>query len=606
MTAPSGTELSVRSESVQRLYLLYLADHFNVNRRYQRKLVWSAAEKQRLIDSILRDLPIPLFLVAETGTGEGTFEVIDGLQRLNAIFSFLENEIPGINGEYFDLDTLADTKSRKDEGKLVQRTPVMSRERSVQFCNYSIAMSVFRSVSGSSVDEVFRRINSGGRRLSRQELRQAGTISSLANSVRIISSRIRGDTSPGDNVPMRAMPQLSITNYDLDYGVNVDEIFWVRHGILRREDVRTSLDEQLLLDLLIDCLIDPIPNTGSEIRDEYYNFSQNIDDGDSPSSRSVEIDQAIDAYGQERLESDLMRAYDTIRAIVDAHGGRFATLLGVKSGGHSPRYFHMIFIAVFELIFKERMRVRDIDLAVAKLSGIARGPLSIPKGSGWPGEAKRESIDAVKGILRSAFEEAGDSQDFGRYGWASQLETILGNALVEQQLFECKQGFLRLDDTHHFDDLRFDKTCMTISAMSNVGRNAVGYILLGIADDRKDADRVRTIYGTQWERYRSFYIVGIGHEADIRGVSLNDYWGWLMKKIRDHPKLDKRLAAQVASDARLASYAGHAVGILKVCPLGEPNFFDRELYERSGSETLRLEHSDYIRVYSRMMQPPVS
>ena len=113
MTAPPVTELSVRSESVQRLYFLYLADRFDVNRRYQRKLVWSAAEKQRLVDSILRDLPIPLFLVAEIGVGaEASFEVIDGLQRLNAIFSFIENEIPGLGGEYFDLDALADTKSR--------------------------------------------------------------------------------------------------------------------------------------------------------------------------------------------------------------------------------------------------------------------------------------------------------------------------------------------------------------------------------------------------------------------------------------------------------------------------------------------------------------
>ena len=49
----TGTELSVRTESVQRLYLLYGADRFRVNRRYQRKLVWSVEEKQKLIDSVL-------------------------------------------------------------------------------------------------------------------------------------------------------------------------------------------------------------------------------------------------------------------------------------------------------------------------------------------------------------------------------------------------------------------------------------------------------------------------------------------------------------------------------------------------------------------------
>src|SRR5436853_5907307 len=125
--AQATTDLSVRSESVQRLYNLYLADRFEVNRRYQRKLVWSVEEKERLIDSLVRDLPIPLFLVAEVGPeGERAFELIDGLQRMNAIFSFLENEFP-LHGNYFDLETLADTKLRSDKGEFTQRLPKLSR-----------------------------------------------------------------------------------------------------------------------------------------------------------------------------------------------------------------------------------------------------------------------------------------------------------------------------------------------------------------------------------------------------------------------------------------------------------------------------------------------
>ena len=83
-----------------------------------------------------------------------------------------------------------------------------------------------------------------------QELRQAGTISPLADLVRTISSRIRGDSSPTDIVPLSKMPELSITNLDLHYGVTVEDIYWVQHGILRGDDVRTSDDEQLVLDIL--------------------------------------------------------------------------------------------------------------------------------------------------------------------------------------------------------------------------------------------------------------------------------------------------------------------------------------------------------------------
>ena len=60
-----STHLIVRPDSVQKLYTEYLAQRFAVNRRYQRKLVWTVEEKRALIDSILRDLPVPLILVAE-------------------------------------------------------------------------------------------------------------------------------------------------------------------------------------------------------------------------------------------------------------------------------------------------------------------------------------------------------------------------------------------------------------------------------------------------------------------------------------------------------------------------------------------------------------
>jgi len=601
LSTPTGTELSVRSESVQRLYFLYLADRFDVNRRYQRKLVWSASEKQRLVDSILRDLPVPLFLVAEVRVSEDiSYEVIDGLQRLNAIFSFIENEIPAINGEYFDLDALADTKSRRDKGELQQKTPVMSREKSVQFCNYSIAMSVFRALSGS-VDEVFRRINSGGRRLSRQELRQAGTISPLANLVRIISSRIRGDTSPGDNVPLRVMPQLSITNYELDYGVNVDEIFWVRHGILRREDVRISLDEQVVLDVLIDCLVEPTPNTSSDARDEYYNFSNVIEEDAVPSTASTRISQAIETYGTNNLQNDVLRAWDVLRDVLDRRKARFATLVGVKRGGHSPRYFHAVFMAIFELMFKENMRVRDAELIGEKLVGITRGPLTIPGGSEWTREAKRSSFDAVKGVVRQAFEQGGETDDMGKYGWAWQLETILGNALVEQQLFDCKQGTLRLDAQRTFDANSFDKICRTVTAMSNTGRDSVGYLILGVADSESDTTRVVKLDSVEPQKYRRFTIVGLEREALVQNVTLNDYWTTLVQRIRDNPKLDARLSAKISSDARLAHYNGHAVGILKVTSVGDPCFYDGELYERSGSETRKVIQSDYVRIFGRFL-----
>ncbi|GAW35709.1 hypothetical protein RA2_02776 [Roseovarius sp. A-2] len=58
-------ELIVRGEQVERIYISYLAKKYLVNRRYQRKLIWTLQEKQSFIDSIINGFPIPIILLAE-------------------------------------------------------------------------------------------------------------------------------------------------------------------------------------------------------------------------------------------------------------------------------------------------------------------------------------------------------------------------------------------------------------------------------------------------------------------------------------------------------------------------------------------------------------
>lgn len=43
-------DLTVRSENIQRIYSFYISEKFLVNRRYQRKLIWTIEEKSSFID----------------------------------------------------------------------------------------------------------------------------------------------------------------------------------------------------------------------------------------------------------------------------------------------------------------------------------------------------------------------------------------------------------------------------------------------------------------------------------------------------------------------------------------------------------------------------
>ncbi|MCC6069984.1 DUF262 domain-containing protein [Massilia sp. GCM10020059] len=58
---------------------------------WQRTKVWDQKKKQLLIDSILRGWRLPKFYLVKVGSDQ--FEVVDGQQRLNAIFNFFSNEL---------------------------------------------------------------------------------------------------------------------------------------------------------------------------------------------------------------------------------------------------------------------------------------------------------------------------------------------------------------------------------------------------------------------------------------------------------------------------------------------------------------------------------
>ncbi|HAP2461695.1 TPA: DUF262 domain-containing protein, partial [Escherichia coli] len=93
--------LDIDSRTTEQLYEWYLQGNLIVNRRYQRKLVWSLEEKTSLISSMLQQYPIPLLLFVTINEQR---EILDGMQRLEAIMSFIEQRF-SLDGQYFDLDS---------------------------------------------------------------------------------------------------------------------------------------------------------------------------------------------------------------------------------------------------------------------------------------------------------------------------------------------------------------------------------------------------------------------------------------------------------------------------------------------------------------------
>ena len=62
------------------------------NPDYQRPAVWSQAQKQLLMDTILRGYDIPKFYWRKVSSSPDNYEVVDGQQRVRAIWEFVEGK----------------------------------------------------------------------------------------------------------------------------------------------------------------------------------------------------------------------------------------------------------------------------------------------------------------------------------------------------------------------------------------------------------------------------------------------------------------------------------------------------------------------------------
>ena len=78
-----------------------IRDRIDTNPDYQRPSVWAPSQKKLLIDSILRNYDIPKMYWRKVGKNPDKYEVVDGQQRLRAIWEFMEGK--------FDLGKDADT-----------------------------------------------------------------------------------------------------------------------------------------------------------------------------------------------------------------------------------------------------------------------------------------------------------------------------------------------------------------------------------------------------------------------------------------------------------------------------------------------------------------
>ena len=583
-------DLTVVSESIQRIYKSYLEKKLIVNRRYQRKLVWTIDEKAAFIDSINKSYPVPLILLAEAGKdNEIELEIIDGMQRLNAIMSFIENEFP-VNGEYFDLETMAETKLLKDQNILEQKEPVLDRKICTDFVGYVLPMSTYRGANSDEIDEVFRRINANGKHLSRQEIRQAGAVSSFADLVRRIASEIRGDVSLTDKVELNNMAKISITSRDLEYGINVDDVFWVKNLIISREQVRESKDEEIVADIVATILSDEIPASSSTILDEYYSLKEQT-------KRASELDNKIRLVTAEKTHDNFFKIYDLIKSLLNQAEKSFNALISNdRNFSKVPRYFQIIFLAIYKILIEQNKKLTSAAELIESLNGITDHIRLSQGGGNWSAKERDTNISAVVGIIQNHFVDNLD--DPATVLWSTQLETILQQSKTEQTCFDFKISFYNIVKQEFNEDV-LKKIVLTLSAMANAGKDSIGYVVVGVADKKTDADKLLSID----EKYRAveyhnFYITGINFDIDLYGKGADKFYQFIVNKIKGI-SIEASYKNYILNNIKFLDYGGKMVLILKIQGLETPAMYDNEYYQRLGANVEKIQAKDFMTLMQR-------
>lgn len=591
--------ITPRGMSIMEAYRLYRNCKLIVNRRYQRKLVWSLEEKKALIESILKGYPIPLILLAEKEKEK--YEIIDGMQRLNALFAFIENEFSvNIKGEevYFDLKFFPFANSIRDKGEFKEANnnleiKYLDEDNISKFLEYQLPISIYFSKSEEEVNDIFKRINSFGRHLSPQEVRQAGVLTPFADLVRKLSAELRGDDTK-DILFLTDMPEISIDskNLKLGYRVKAEETFWCKQGIINITQLRDSEDEQLIADIILSIVLREPFAASRENFDSYY--------GKGIKDNSNEVDIAINKYGGvDNVRTDIKIVYTTIKDIMDnqLQDKRLKNILNPNAGSNPVKEpFYTVFMTFYKLMIQEKKEpfyIQEIFDALYDLAG------SLTTGSHHITTAKRKkNINKCYGLIQEYF-KATDNIYRSSGTLSLDFENYLKRSKVESPMYDFKQGLYSLDgDKRKLNEDMLEKIMQNIAALANLGKNKIGYLFLGVTDKEEDTKRIEQLDGLiNVPRIEGFGVVGLEREAKIRKVSLDRYITFITEHIRNS-ELPDWLKIYVNTNITPVTYRGYTVLIIKVKSGSEPVWYKDRLFVRDGSNCKEVKGKDTAAVYN--------
>lgn len=192
--------------SIYELRRKYINGTLILDVNFQRRNVWLSKQKCELIESILMGLPLPIFYFKQLDNAN--YVVVDGKQRLSALFEFLDDEFPlknlnilkNLNGKKF-------SQFKDSFGNGIFQS---------QLEDYQVYSHLILPPTPDKIlFDIFDRVNRGGTKLNKQEIRNAlyqGRGLDMINDIALTEEFFQAtNISPGKDKRMKA--EYLITRY---------------------------------------------------------------------------------------------------------------------------------------------------------------------------------------------------------------------------------------------------------------------------------------------------------------------------------------------------------------------------------------------------------
>lgn len=223
---------------------MYTSKELNILPDFQRLFRWTNERKSNLVESILIGIPIPPVFVYEDENG--TWELIDGLQRISTVLEFM--------GVLRDVDTEETRRSQLQSTKYLPSLDGMVWEQKAEgdvpldkalqlfFRRARVEFQILKHPSDPKTKfDLFQRLNRGGAYANEQEVRTCSMV--LANAD--FTKKIREFAKRDDVTKIFGINDTQTnTQRDVDYIVRLIVHTFTEYD--RRLDVQEFLDAMIV------------------------------------------------------------------------------------------------------------------------------------------------------------------------------------------------------------------------------------------------------------------------------------------------------------------------------------------------------------------------